>query len=85
MNSREQEAGRLDARSREYVRLAAEDADPAVKRDRLLQASAARIQSGRLLEAEAKSIPGPPEPWGVSTTYGAPNHTPAPVFTPGPR
>lgn len=79
-----EDSDRLDARSHEYVRLAGETEDDVVKRDRLLQAASARAQSARLLEAEAKAIPAAPEGnWGVNVTYGAPNHTPAPVFTTG--
>lgn len=51
-------AVRLEARAAEYVRLAGETAEPAVKRDRLGQASQARIASGRMLEAIAAAIPG---------------------------
>ena len=47
------------------------------------QAASARAQSARLLEAEAKAIPGPPEAWGIAPAYGVPGRTPAPVFTTG--
>jgi hypothetical protein len=82
-----EDAARLEARAAEYVRLAAEADDPAVERDRLRQAAQARIQSGRMLDAIANGIEvqdGPPN-WGVGVTFGAPRHSPAPVFSPGPR
>jgi hypothetical protein len=82
-----EDAARLEARAAEYVRLAGEAADPAVKQDRLRQAAQARIASGRMLEAIAGAIKAPaaPENWGLPLAYGAPGRTPAPVFSPGPR
>jgi Tfp pilus assembly protein PilN len=65
-----EDAARLEARATEYVRLAGETDDPAVKRDRLRQAAQARIASGRMLEAIAAAIPSPPPAWGLPITYG---------------
>ena len=80
-----EDAARLEARAAEYVRLAGETADPAIKRDRLRQAAQARIASGRMLEAIAEAVKAPAVPgnWGMPMTFGAPNHSPAPVFTTG--
>jgi hypothetical protein len=80
-----EDAARLEARAAEYVRLACEATDDAVKRDQLRQASAARIQSGRMLAAIADAIPAPPPEWGLPVSYAGAHHPPPPVFTPGPR
>jgi hypothetical protein len=78
-----EDAERLDARAEEYLRLAGDATDDAVKRDRLKQAAAARFASARIIDALAEAVPASPPEWGLPISYAGPRH--APAFAPGPR